>query len=209
MKKNNYKNKFMVFVLAASIIFSTGAPVLAETSTDNINSEQTTTESGVAQSDINETQDTSAQNADDSIKDSAAQTAADGAGDSANADGDSENADGQADATSGFSAETAVASFKAVDEKAGDAISLAEAKSFIVTVPLATDSELSDEDVQNIIWSLNKDESKEYVDAEKFPNNAAFKGGILVSGESESKWKDQKGNDLFTNVVTEVKTAAD
>ena len=83
----------------------------------------------------------------------------------------------------------APASFQSTDGGA-DVIALTENGHFLAKLPLSADTTLTEDDLASIVWSMDKDETKEYVDADQYPNQT--KGGEL------STWQTSKKTPLFT-----------
>ena len=82
------------------------------------------------------------------------------------------------------------ASFQSTDGGA-DVIALTQNGHFLAKIPLPEGVTVTENDLASIVWSMDKDETKEYVDADQYPNQT--KGGEL------STWKTNGSKaDLFT-----------
>lgn len=82
------------------------------------------------------------------------------------------------------------ASFQSTDDGA-DVIALTQNGHFLAKIPLPEGVTVTENDLASIVWSMDKDETKEYVDADQYPNQT--KGGEL------STWKTNGSKaDLFT-----------
>ncbi len=85
-------------------------------------------------------------------------------------------------------------------ESGGNVIALTESRTFTAEILLNGDSFVSQTDIDSgkIVWSLNRDSEKMYVDSELFPHQTA--GGPL------STWKTAEGADFFYDIETSLKT---
>lgn len=74
-----------------------------------------------------------------------------------------------------------------------DVINLCEERTFKAMIPLSSGSDV---DTEQVVWSLDRDLSKEYVSEEQYPNQKA--GGVLET------WTDSGSNPkpLFSDIVT-------
>lgn len=90
----------------------------------------------------------------------------------------------------------AAATFKNTTDDGGlDVINLCEERTFKAMIPISSGSDV---DAEQVVWSLDRDLSKEYVSKEQYPNQKA--GGTLDT------WMDSGRNPspLFKDIVTEV-----
>ncbi|MBQ8402153.1 MAG: hypothetical protein IJX14_09515, partial [Clostridia bacterium] len=85
--------------------------------------------------------------------------------------------------------------FQNVSENGEDMISLSEARSYKVMIPVEGDVDPAD-----VVWTMTRDAARPYNDAEKYPNQI----DIDCEGVSLDTWKATNGANFFSDVVTAV-----
>ena len=87
--------------------------------------------------------------------------------------------------------------FQNVSENGENMISLSEARSYKVMIPV--DGEV---DPAKVVWTMTRDAARPYNDAAKYPNQI----DIDCKGVSLDAWKNTAGENFFSDVVTTVET---
>ncbi|MBR4962209.1 MAG: hypothetical protein IKY52_15025 [Clostridia bacterium] len=87
--------------------------------------------------------------------------------------------------------------FENISENGEDMISLSEARSYKVMIPVEGEVDPAD-----VTWTMTRNEDKPYNDAEKYPNQI----DIDCEGVTLDTWKATNGKNFFSDVVTTVET---
>jgi len=87
--------------------------------------------------------------------------------------------------------------FENISENGEDMISLSEARSYKVMIPV--DGEV---DAADVTWTMTRNADKPYTDAEKYPNQI----DINCEGVSLDTWKAGNKQNFFSDVVTTIET---